>query len=300
MLIIMGTSLKVHGLKKLVKDFARSVHSTGSSASSGSKKPCKVIFVNKTAPGSEWSDIIDCHISGETDAWTTKVIEDWKKMRPTDWEVQQTLVAGVGETSMSAGLQPVKSRVAATVKAKNPSRERENVAPPVAESSPTRAIKDMSLEEKPVAPLSPSKRRQKSSHYDDVNSSPSKRQSTHKNRYHVPEEERKMLFTNTTNIPSDMAVDMSNSSKMSITLADLSIREDESKAMDISLLDISMKADESVVLEKTRAQTRSTKASKSAAAIVAKIQPSQRRTTVRKVVRERKPSQKKEAIIAVR
>ena len=97
-----------------------------------------------------------------------------------------------------------------------------------------------------------------------------------------------------------MTVDMGNSSKMSITLADLSVREDESKAMDISLLDISMKADESVVLEKTRAQTRSTKASKSAAAIVAKIQPSQRRTTVRKVVRERKPSQKKEAIIAVR
>ncbi|KJA25853.1 hypothetical protein HYPSUDRAFT_160442, partial [Hypholoma sublateritium FD-334 SS-4] len=173
MLIIMGTSLKVHGLKKLVKDFARSIHSITSTASSGSKKPCKVIFVNKTAPGSEWSDIIDCHISGETDAWTTKVIEDWKKMRPADWEVQQTLVAGVGETSMSGGLQHVKSRVSATAKGKNLPRERENVAPLMAESSPS---KDLFPGEKPIAPLSPSKRRQKASHYDDVNSSPSKRQ----------------------------------------------------------------------------------------------------------------------------
>lgn len=298
MLIIMGTSLKVHGLKKLVKDFARSIHSTTSSASSGSKKPCKVIFVNKTAPGSEWSDIIDCHISGETDAWTTKVIEDWKKMRPADWEVQQTLVAGVGETSMSGGLQPVKSRVSATAKGKNLLRERENVAPLMAESS--LPSKDVFLEEKPVAPLSPSKRRQKASHYDDVNSSPSKRQSTHKNHYHMPEEERKMLFTNTTNIPSDSTADVGNNSKMSITLADLSIREDEGKAMDISLLDISMRADESMVGVKPRVQTRSTKASKSAAAVVAKIQPSQRRTIVKKVVRERKPSQKKEAMMTAR
>ena len=65
MLIIMGTSLKVHGLKKLVKDFARVVHSP--SGASSPKKPFRVLFVNKTAPAAEWSDIIDYHISGETD-----------------------------------------------------------------------------------------------------------------------------------------------------------------------------------------------------------------------------------------
>lgn len=81
----MGTSLKVHGLKKLVKDFAKIVHA------SSSKTGGKVIFINRTSPGSEWSDIIDYHVSGETDAWVEKVIEDWKKMRPVDWEVQQTL-----------------------------------------------------------------------------------------------------------------------------------------------------------------------------------------------------------------
>jgi len=104
MLIIMGTSLKVHGLKKLVKEFAKAVHAQSSSASSGTSRQKswagKVVFVNKTAPGSEWSDIIDYHVSGETDQWSEKVIEDWKRMRPADWEVQQTLVSADSDVSM--------------------------------------------------------------------------------------------------------------------------------------------------------------------------------------------------------
>ncbi|KAA1468027.1 DHS-like NAD/FAD-binding domain-containing protein, partial [Dentipellis sp. KUC8613] len=98
MLIIMGTSLKVHGLKKLVKDFARAVHASApaigpASPSNPKSWVGKVIFINKTAPGSEWNGIIDYFVEGETDAWAHKVVEDWKKMRPADWEIQQTLVA---------------------------------------------------------------------------------------------------------------------------------------------------------------------------------------------------------------
>ena len=102
MLIIMGTSLKVHGFKKLVKDFARTVHESAPTPSGSAGSPLKktaksfagkVIFVNKTAPGSEWDGIIDYHVAGETDRWCEKVIEDWKKARPSDWEVQKTLVA---------------------------------------------------------------------------------------------------------------------------------------------------------------------------------------------------------------
>lgn len=93
LLIIMGTSLKVHGLKKLVKEFAKSVHATG--AKSKARSPLipkgKVIFVNKTAPSSEWDGIIDYHIEGETDAWVERVLDDWKRARPADWEVQTTL-----------------------------------------------------------------------------------------------------------------------------------------------------------------------------------------------------------------
>ncbi|KAG6877868.1 hypothetical protein C0993_002869, partial [Termitomyces sp. T159_Od127] len=109
LLIIMGTSLKVHGLRKMVKEFAKTVHAYGSSASSNVKPwQGKVIFVNKTPPATEWNDIIDYHVEGDTDSWVEKVIEDWKKMRPADWEAQQTLVSVDGNISMSAGFKAVK------------------------------------------------------------------------------------------------------------------------------------------------------------------------------------------------
>ncbi|KAF8274115.1 DHS-like NAD/FAD-binding domain-containing protein [Lactarius quietus] len=96
MLIIMGTSLKVHGLRRLVKEFAKAVHASAPPDTTSAKSQAKnlvgkVIFVNKTPPSSEWNGVIDYHIEGETDAWAHRVEEDWRKMRPSDWEVQQTL-----------------------------------------------------------------------------------------------------------------------------------------------------------------------------------------------------------------
>ncbi|KAF9015601.1 DHS-like NAD/FAD-binding domain-containing protein [Cyathus striatus] len=108
LLIVMGTSLKVHGLKKLVKEFAKTVQASTSSTSKISKKRYKVIFVNKTPPSSDWEDIIDCHIAGETDQWVTKVIEDWKKLKPADWEVQQTLVSVDNVKTIKGGFKVVK------------------------------------------------------------------------------------------------------------------------------------------------------------------------------------------------
>lgn len=115
MLIIMGTSLKVHGLRKLVKEFAKTVHASAPSASTSTTKSWtgKVIFVNRTPPAAEWADIIDYHVSGETDIWVDKVIADWKRMRPADWEVQQTLVATEDEVSMNGNFKTVKNVVAA-------------------------------------------------------------------------------------------------------------------------------------------------------------------------------------------
>lgn len=135
LLIIMGTSLKVHGLKKLVKEFAQSVHqgtSTASTNASGKPPPNrgllnKVIFVNKTAPGSEWADVIDYHVQGLTDTWVEKVVEDWKKMRPADWEIQTTLgesnvkvVKGLPKTSTKTNKPPAK---------KVPRQDTENIDP---------------------------------------------------------------------------------------------------------------------------------------------------------------------------
>jgi len=109
----MGTSLKVHGLKKLVKEFAKAVHqrsaptavnSTQSGRVNGESSLSslvdgsvgKVIFVNKTPPSGEWGGVIDYHIEGTTDEWAERVLADWKKMRPNDWEVQTTLADANG------------------------------------------------------------------------------------------------------------------------------------------------------------------------------------------------------------
>ncbi|KAK8864464.1 hypothetical protein IAR55_001713 [Kwoniella newhampshirensis] len=82
-LLIMGTSLKVHGLKRLVKEFAKSVH--------GGARSGLVVFVNATAPSKAWEGVIDVHVQGETDKWVEKVEEEWRRIKPGDWEVQTRL-----------------------------------------------------------------------------------------------------------------------------------------------------------------------------------------------------------------
>ena len=91
LLLIMGTSLKVHGLKRVVKEFAKTVHA---------RKDGLVVFVNATPPSKEWEGIIDVHIHGQTDVWAEKVEEDWKRLRPADWEIQTRLD---GEVAVTAG-----------------------------------------------------------------------------------------------------------------------------------------------------------------------------------------------------
>ena len=81
LLLIMGTSLKVHGLKKVVKAFAKAVHA----------RKGTVVFVNATPPSKEWEGVIDVHVQGETDVWVERVEEEWRRLRPQDWETQTKL-----------------------------------------------------------------------------------------------------------------------------------------------------------------------------------------------------------------
>ncbi|KAL2017334.1 hypothetical protein VTK56DRAFT_2307 [Thermocarpiscus australiensis] len=72
MLLILGTSMRVHGLKVLVKEFAKAVHDRGG----------KVVFVNFTKPpDSVWSDIIDYWVQWDCDAW----VGDLKRRKPALW-----------------------------------------------------------------------------------------------------------------------------------------------------------------------------------------------------------------------
>lgn len=72
LLLVLGTSLRVHGLKVMVKEFARAVH----------KKGGKVVFINFTKPSeSVWGDILDYWIEWDCDAW----VEDLKTRKPLLW-----------------------------------------------------------------------------------------------------------------------------------------------------------------------------------------------------------------------
>lgn len=77
-LLIMGTSLKVHGLKIMVKEFAKAVHSRGGT----------VVFVNRTKPPeSTWGDVIDYWVEWDCDAW----VLDLKQRREDIWSPQGTI-----------------------------------------------------------------------------------------------------------------------------------------------------------------------------------------------------------------
>ncbi|KAB5576291.1 Hst3 protein, partial [Coniochaeta sp. 2T2.1] len=72
MLLILGTSLRVHSLKTVVREFAKTVHSKGG----------RVVFVNFTKPpDSVWSDVIDFWVQWDCDAW----VSDIKTRKPALW-----------------------------------------------------------------------------------------------------------------------------------------------------------------------------------------------------------------------
>ncbi|KAK4095786.1 DHS-like NAD/FAD-binding domain-containing protein [Parathielavia hyrcaniae] len=58
-LLIMGTSLTTHGVKNLVRDFAKVIH----------KRAGKVVFVNLTEPAKSWDGVIDYWVEWDCDAW---------------------------------------------------------------------------------------------------------------------------------------------------------------------------------------------------------------------------------------
>ncbi|KAI1266912.1 DHS-like NAD/FAD-binding domain-containing protein [Xylariaceae sp. FL1019] len=78
LLLVLGTSLRVHGLKVMVREFAKAVH----------KKGGKVVFINFTKPSdSVWGDVLDYWIDWDCDAW----VEDLKCRKPKLWLSQEEL-----------------------------------------------------------------------------------------------------------------------------------------------------------------------------------------------------------------
>ncbi|KAL8823938.1 MAG: hypothetical protein Q9170_008288 [Blastenia crenularia] len=84
-LLILGTSLHVQGVKTLVKEFAKCVHARP-------KAKGKVIFVNLSKPSeSIWKESIDYWVSMDCDAW----IGTLRRHRPDIWHVQTELKSRV-------------------------------------------------------------------------------------------------------------------------------------------------------------------------------------------------------------
>lgn len=71
LLLIMGTSLKISGLKKMIKDFAKSMKSRPGGENS------LVVYVNKTACSrAEWQGVFDYELIGECDQWINFLQEE--------------------------------------------------------------------------------------------------------------------------------------------------------------------------------------------------------------------------------
>ena len=80
-LLILGTSLHVHGLKTMVREFAKAVH-----AKAGGKG--KVVFVNLSRPSeSVWNGVLDYWVSMDCDAW----VDAMRKHRPDMFQIQPGL-----------------------------------------------------------------------------------------------------------------------------------------------------------------------------------------------------------------
>lgn len=111
MMIILGTSLKVHGLKIIVRQFAKAVHAKGG----------KVIFVNNTPPSdSVWEGVIDEYVEMDCDKWVADVRNRrqgiWEKQTKLSVKVSKSGAKGLTEKSIDLGDKendgaPVRKRI---------------------------------------------------------------------------------------------------------------------------------------------------------------------------------------------
>lgn len=112
-LLILGTSLHVHGLKTMVREFAKAVH-----AKAGGKG--RVVFVNLSRPSeSVWKGVLDYWVSMDCDAW----VDAMRKHRPDMFQIQPGLKMQVKK----ANNERVPKTIGDEVMAAKPSGDKENM-----------------------------------------------------------------------------------------------------------------------------------------------------------------------------
>lgn len=118
-MLIIGTTMKVVGLKKLVRDVAKSMKQGASNKKPGQRP--QVIFVNKADIGmGSWDDVIDYHIKCDCDEW----IKDLKNRVPDLFAIQTKIdkftAKSVAPKSSEDELVPITLTEEVVVKEKEP------------------------------------------------------------------------------------------------------------------------------------------------------------------------------------
>ncbi|SCV70853.1 BQ2448_3615 [Microbotryum intermedium] len=163
LLIVMGTTLKIPGFKRLVSDMSKVVRKNGG----------LTIFVNHEKNNAAmWKKVFDYQVIGSTDDFVDRLLKRWKHSRPADWQKQATLndtfaVMKPSQVVGSSKPAPVPPRTPSAVSVRTPLRDH-NFPLVVSGTPPSSPLKrrlscgDQSHMSKAIMatpPESPSKRR---------------------------------------------------------------------------------------------------------------------------------------------
>lgn len=113
-IIVMGTSLKVPGLKRLVKDMAKAVQRKRAIAPDRSGP---VIFVNKTpACKGEWKNVFDAEFIVDCDSFVNSVALQMAKL---EVGLPKLITPSPSQTKITSFFKTKSSKLATTISKKN-------------------------------------------------------------------------------------------------------------------------------------------------------------------------------------
>ncbi|KAJ1850501.1 NAD-dependent deacetylase hst3, partial [Coemansia sp. RSA 2703] len=103
LLIVIGTSLKIPGIKRMVKEMSRCVRDC--SAKTKRAGAGKTIFINRDEPPRGWEDVFDIYVSGESD----HVIELLPALSVECANLVQETVSSGNNSSKGSGIMSIES-----------------------------------------------------------------------------------------------------------------------------------------------------------------------------------------------
>lgn len=161
LLIVMGTSLKIAGLKKMIKDFAKNMKSRVGGENN------LIVYVNKTpCSRAEWQNVFDYELIGECDQWVKFLGDEFAKIKRFPKSTAPRVLIPSSPIKLST---PANTATSATVS--SPKQKKKKSIPisaqqsmpkaPIVVDSKAAEISEISITPVPTAtssPLRPSRR----------------------------------------------------------------------------------------------------------------------------------------------